>query len=72
MDRRFYMPSDIYSTYTLVFLAEPIGEAGEPNFEITEMDWFSLETLPSLSFKATKQELEIMVDAYKKGTVYIE
>ena len=72
MDRRFYMPSDVYSTYTIVFLAEPIGPAGEPNFEITEVDWFSLETLPTLSFKATKIELEIIVDAYKKGTVYIE
>jgi 8-oxo-dGTP diphosphatase len=72
MDRRFYMPSDIYSTYTLVFLAEPIGEASEPNFEITAVDWFSLDTLPHLSFKATKEELLIMVDAYKNGSVYIE
>jgi 8-oxo-dGTP diphosphatase len=72
MDRRFYMPSDIYSTYTLVFLAEPIGEPSAPNFEITDVGWFSLDQLPQLSFKATKQELEIMVDAYKKGTVYTE
>jgi 8-oxo-dGTP diphosphatase len=72
MDRRFYQPSDLYNTYTLVFLAEPIGPAKEPNFEISEVGWFSLEKLPPLSFKATRKELEIMLDAYQKGTVYVE
>ena len=72
MDRRFYLPSDLYNTYTLVFAASPIGEPLAPNFEITEIGWFTLETLPELSFKTTKKELEIMIDTYKKGTLYVE
>jgi len=72
MDRRFYLQSDLYNTYTLVFSATPIGEPLAPNFEISEIGWFTIDNIPELSFKTTKKELEIMMESYMKGTLYVE
>jgi 8-oxo-dGTP diphosphatase len=72
MDRRFYLPSDLYNTYTICFLAEPTGPQHPHNFEIEDVQWFSVEALPELSFKATKEELMKIIEAYQTNTVYFE
>lgn len=72
MDRRFYLESDIYSTYTICFLAHPTGPSRGHNFEVEDVAWFALDALPDLSFKTTKEELAVMIKAYLEGTVYYE
>ena len=72
MDRSKYIESDIYDTFTLVFLAEVIGEYRGHNFEIEEIAWINIGSMPDLSFKLTKKELSIIVNAYQSKEMYIE
>ncbi|AIT09356.1 DNA mismatch repair protein MutT [Candidatus Francisella endociliophora] len=72
MDRNNYTQSEIYNVYSLVFLAEIIGGENNPNFEVNEVDFFDLDSLPPLSHKLTQEELDIILETYKKGTIYFE
>lgn len=72
MDRSNYIASDIYDTFTMVFLAEPAGEYQGHNFEIEAVEWLPLGQMPDLSFKLTKEELDIIVNAYYSKKMVIE
>lgn len=72
MDRNNYTQSEVYNVYSLVFLAEIVGGENNPNFEVNKVDFFDLESLPTLSHKLTKKELDIILKAYQENTVYYE
>jgi 8-oxo-dGTP diphosphatase len=72
MDRRFYLESELHSTYTICFLAHPTGPSRGHNFEVEEVAWFDFDQLPELSFKTSAHEVQIMINAYLDGTVYFE
>lgn len=72
MDRSKYISSDIYDTFTIVFLAETTGEYRGHNFEIDAVEWFDIGQMPELSFKLTKEELDIIIHAYHTKEMYIE
>lgn len=72
MDRSNYIASDIYDTFTMVFLAQPTGEYQGHNFEIEAVEWVPLGQMPDLSFKLTKEELDIIVNAYHSKEMVIE
>lgn len=72
MDRNKYTQSEIYNVYSIVFLAEITGGKNDPNFEVNKVDFFDLDSLPKLSHKLTKSELDIILEAYKADQVYFE
>jgi 8-oxo-dGTP diphosphatase len=72
MDRSKYIDSDIYDTFTLVFLAQIKGDYQGHNFEIEEVAWFELASIPELSFKLTHEELAIIMKAYRTQEMYVE
>ncbi len=63
-DRSKYIQSKMYSTYNIFFLAEVVGGKNDPNFEVTEADWFSFDDLPELSTKTTLEEFSIIYKNY--------
>lgn len=72
LDRSNYIDSDVYDTFTIVFLAQLRGEYQGHNFEIDEVAWYTLGTMPELGFKLTKAELDLIVKAYYDNEVYVE
>ncbi len=50
--------TDIY------FLGKVVGGEAKPNFEVSMVDWFSIDNLPDFGFKSPKNIVELMFDVY--------
>lgn len=73
IDRRKYLRKSIYDVIQLFFLGEIIGGDNNPNFEISNVEFYDLDNLPELSSKTKKAELDIIMDVYKnKLDTYFE
>ena len=72
IDRNKYTQSEIYNVYSIVFVGEIIGGENKPNFEVNEVKFFNLDDLPNLSNKVVREELVIILDAYKSDKIHFE
>lgn len=68
MDRRKYIKSKMYDTYNLFFMGEITGGSNNPNFEVLEVDWFSIDELPELSTKTTEKEVKTIWNHFTENT----
>ena len=56
-------PPQPHYVYKMCFLCEITGQESKPNFDITGMDWFSLQALPELSKdRILKSQLELLFE----------
>ena len=72
IDRNKYTQSEIYNVYSIVFVGEIIGGENNPNFEVNEVKFFDLDALPVLSNKVVKEEVDVILDAYKHDKIHLE
>lgn len=72
IDRNKYTQSEIYNVYSIVFVGEIIGGENNPNFEVNEVKFFDLDDLPVLSNKVVKEEIDVIMNAYKHDKVHLE
>lgn len=72
MDRNKYQQSTLYHVYNIVFMAEIVGGQNDPNYEVNKVDFFNLSSLPKLSKKISRDELDVVLQAYKNNEIYFE
>ena len=72
IDRNKYTQSEIYNVYSIVFVGEIIGGENNPNFEVNEVKFFDLDDLPVLSNKVVKEEIDVIMNAYKNDKIHLE
>lgn len=72
MDRNKYIESSVYNVYSIVFLAEIIGGSNNPNFEVNKAKFFDIGDLPKLSNKLSREEIDVILEAYRTGEIYFE
>ncbi len=72
IDRNKYTQSEVYNVYSIVFVGEIIGGENKPNFEVNEVKFFDIDDLPKLSNKVVREEMDVILDAYRNDTIHLE